>query len=271
MPNRDFERTPVLFVGDSTWSEFRHVHSWLAGHAELSTVADTRAALELLGRHGFLPRLIVLAQILPGQFSSDDVARLLRAAPLARVSELLSSWCEGETRSGEPIAGSLRLYWHQWAARMAPEFSRATAGERPLWEMPLTATDEERLLDLPPPRSIGGGTLLAILARSAESAEVLCEAAAKYGFGAVWIRRNRQPLVAGIQAAIWEAPADLNAAEEELRSWQPLLRGAPVAALTDFPRIEDRDRLLAAGAAFVVSRPFWLGDLFEQLAAKMRP
>lgn len=43
------------------------------------------------------------------------------------------------------------------------------------------------------------------------------------------------------------------------------LRPAPVIALLDFPRIEDYDRAMAAGAVAVVSKPLHLDDLFWQL------
>ncbi len=260
------EPFPVLFVGDPLWNEFRAVHDWLRQHAALQSVADAAAASELLAAGHFVPRLIVLAQIWPGQYSTAEVEQLLRAAPLARVNELLGGWCEGETRTGTPIAGSLRLYWHQWLARLAPEFARAENGGRPLWELPATANDEERLLGLPKPHDIGRGRLLAMIARNAESADVLCEAAAMFGFAAIWVRRPRQPLLTGIHAAVWEAPSLMVEAGDNLRLWRAVFRDAQFAALCDFPRVEDRDRLLAAGARIVVSRPFWLHDLFEQLA-----
>ncbi len=264
------EPVAVLFIGDHEWSDFADVHRWLERHAALRSVADVAAAADLLAPGQFAPRLIVLGQAWPGRFTATDAGRLMRMTPLARICELLGGWCEGETCSGEPITGSLRLYWHQWVARLAPEFARAAAGQRPFWELPNTATEEERLLELPPAAPIGGGALVAVITRHAELAEVLCEAAAKYGFGAVWMRRPRRPLVAGIRAAIWDAPANSAVAQEELRLWQPLLHRAQVAALTDFPRVEDRDHLLAAGATIVVSRPFWLHDLFAQLASVSR-
>jgi CheY-like chemotaxis protein len=39
----------------------------------------------------------------------------------------------------------------------------------------------------------------------------------------------------------------------------------PIVAIVDFPRVEDRDRAMAAGAAAVLSKPLLLDDLFWQL------
>jgi CheY-like chemotaxis protein len=40
---------------------------------------------------------------------------------------------------------------------------------------------------------------------------------------------------------------------------------APIVALLNFPRVEDRDRALAAGAAAVLSKPVLVEDLLWQL------
>ena len=39
----------------------------------------------------------------------------------------------------------------------------------------------------------------------------------------------------------------------------------PIVALLGFPRVEDRDRALAAGATAVLAKPLLLDDLFWQL------
>jgi hypothetical protein len=307
------DRTAVLFIGDGDWAEFREVRSWLEEHAELLAAAEVQGAIELLNG-GFDPALIVLAERWPGEFPGRQVDHLRRMAPLARISEILGSWCEGQTCSGEPLAGTLRYYWHQWTARMAPEFARAAAGECPVWGLPLTATDEDRLLALPSvagallplplgegrgegkrrrslpgsphpnPLPKGEGTayaprrrdrpdsahfsnqgLLAIHTRNAETASALCDAAARHGFGAAWVRSRPMPFISGVRAAIWEATRGTPDEARELAAWRSALGGVPLVALLDFPRVEDRDLARAAGVALVVSKPFWLDDLFGQI------
>src|SRR5947209_3830022 len=100
----------VLFVGDEQWPEFHDVHRWLAEKVELRTARDVESAVILLSDGAFDPVLIVLARAWPGQIQRRHLERLRRLAPLARVCELLGSWCEGETLSGRPLGGTFRIY-----------------------------------------------------------------------------------------------------------------------------------------------------------------
>jgi hypothetical protein len=288
----------VLFVGDSERTEFASTFQWLRDHSQMTSVPDFASALEQLAAQACDPELIVLAQAWPGQFSPKQIERLRRLAPLARISELLGSWCEGETRTGRPPGGTLRNYWHQWVPRMAPEFRRAARGERPVWSLPTTASDDERLLavsdafaagrlcvpataaNLPPPATMAAmpaapgetpmtagarGGLIAILLRNAAMARTLCDACPARGFAGVWLPEGRGPYLAGARAAVWDAPPDSENWAEQLANVGRDLKGTPIVALASFPRIDDVDRLRAAGVAAVVSKPFWWDDLFWQL------
>jgi hypothetical protein len=256
----------VLFIGDAVWPEFVEVHRWLDEHADLETAADVPRAAELVAGGSLDPLLIVVAQRWPGEFSEQNMDRLRRLAPLARFSEVLGGWSDGQTRTGEPMPATLRHYWHQWVARMAPEFARAARGECPAWGLPPTVTDEERLLAFEPMVAWRDRGLLAIHARGAEAASAVATAAASRGFATVWIRSRRLTEVAGIRAAIWVAARGASEEARELAEWRAIVGGVPVAAVVSFPRVEDRELLLAAGAALVVSKPFWLDDLFAPLA-----
>src|SRR6266436_1566380 len=99
---------PVLFIGDAAWPEFHDVHCWLEDHAILKTTTDVSTAVEFIEQGPFDPLLIVLAQRWPGEFSERQSDRLRRLAPLARISELLGSSCEGQTRTGDPLSATLR-------------------------------------------------------------------------------------------------------------------------------------------------------------------
>jgi hypothetical protein len=258
-------RTPVLFIGDAMWPEFHEVHCWLEDHAILTTTAEVSTAAELIEQAPFDPLLIVLAQRWPGEFSERQSDRLRRVAPLARISELLGSWCEGQTRTGDPHHATLRYYWHQWIARLAPEFARAKRGKSPVWSLPPTMTDEERLMALDHPQPKLDRGLLTIHTRGAEMAAALGAAAADRGFGAVWIRSRSMQQVSGVRAAIWDAKCGSAAEAGRLAELRAALGSRPIMALVNFPRVEDRELLLASGASHVVSKPFWLDDLFAPL------
>jgi hypothetical protein len=148
---------------------------------------------------------------------------------------------------------------------MAPEFALQAGGELPIWNLSPTATDEERLLEVserPRPRNRG---LLAIHSGDAETAAVLCDAAGSRGFAAVWRRGPSLSHIAGVRAAIWDAQSSSAAEAHEMNRWWTALAGVPTVALLDFPRAEDRECFLEAGAAAIVSKPFWLDDIFWQI------
>jgi hypothetical protein len=259
------DRIAVLFVGDGEWPEFREVHQWLAERTSLTDAADVPAALSLVANSQSDPTLIVLAQRWPGEFSGARIDHLRQAAPLARLLELLGAWCERPVRGGEQVPGTLSHYWHQWIARFAPEFSQFAAGAQPVWSLPATANEEERLLVVSdrPRRSNQG--LLAIHTRNADTGAALCDAAAGRGFAAVWVRGHQISHLAGIRAAVWDAANSAPAEARELTEWRAALGGVPIVALLDLPRVEDRMLFSAAGAAAVVSKPFWLDDVFWQI------
>ncbi len=267
----------VHFVGDCAWPEFREVHVWLAEHSRLTTAPDIAAAARQISAAPCDPELIVLAQAWPGQYTAREIELLRRQAPLARICELLGAWCEGAARTDRPAEGTIRLYWHQWLARMRPEFERTARGERTMWSLPITAGDDERLLAIPDDRPYAPRGLLAIDTPHAETARALCDACPTRGFAGIWLRAQRGPYLTGIRAAIWEvalagrpefvAPGDVAIPDwsADLSELRRQIGDVPIIALIDFPRAEDHAQLRAAGIASIASRPFWLDDLFRPL------
>ncbi|HEX3997366.1 MAG TPA: hypothetical protein VHX65_02335 [Pirellulales bacterium] len=260
----------VLLVGDAMRSEFAHVFEWLREHSELAVVSDMAAAAERLAAADWDPELIVVAQSWPGEFSPKQIDRLRRMRPLARLSELLGSWCEGETRTGRPAGGTLRNYWHQWLPRMGPQFERAARGQRPVWSLPTTATDDERLLATVergelPQRTPASRGLIAVLLSSGVMARAVCDACPTRGYACIWLPHGREKYLAGVRAVIWDAPPVVESWAGSMAQLRQAWKDTPIVALAGFPRIEDVERLRAAGAAAVVSKPFLLDDLFWQI------
>ena len=150
------------------------------------------------------------------------------------------------------------------------------------WALPLTATEEERLLvdaadsspqksPHPNPLPKGEGTgqsrrgLVAIHSHSREMADWLSAACRSRGLVAIWQRDPVFARVEGAAAAIFDG-TDLCEDEcDALRRFVITLRPAPVIALSSFPRIEDHDRALSAGASVVLSKPLLVEDLLAPL------
>jgi len=273
----------VLLIGNTARPELAEARNVLEGLARVIPAADADAAAALLADEEIAVDVIVVAQAYPGQLSGEALDRLGRLAPLARVVVLLGSWCEGEVRSGRPIPGAIRVYWHQWPARCAQELGRLRRGLCTSWCLPPTAVEEERFLalaDQPWPRREG---LIAVHSPSFDMRDWLCRACRRAGYWTVEadrpifaVRKSGQPTgpvaqppsavpIPRITAAIFDATRCRGQELDDLKRWAAAVEPAPVIVLMSFPRVEDRDRLLAAGAAALLSKPLLLEDLFWQL------
>jgi len=255
----------ILLLGETDRPEFCDFRSTLESLGRVSRISEVERAIAVLETGEIIADVIVIAQAFPRQFSHGDVDRLRRLAPLSRILGLLGSWCEGETRSGQPLPAAIRIYWHQWHARAGREFRRLIQGQCPSWGLPVTATEEERLLESAaqaPPRGHG---LVAIHARGFAMGDWLSEACRTCGYSTVWLRPPHYTQVEGAVAAIFDGSGLDGEELDQLRSLTNALGRRPVIALLDFPRIEDQRRAIAAGAAAVFSKPLNLDDLFWQL------
>ncbi|NUQ63211.1 MAG: hypothetical protein HUU20_12095 [Pirellulales bacterium] len=260
----------VLLIGDAGRAEFREAVAELRQSADLLAVDDTKGALDVLDSGEIVPDLMVVAQAFPGQFTAEDIDRLRPKAPLARVIGLMGSWCEGEVRTGKPWPAAIRVYWHQWPGRCRRELRRLAAGEGSTWALPVTASDEEQFLaaaDAPVARHRG---LVLIYSRQFEMQDWLASACRRIGYATVWMQPGRSPRAQGAVAAVFDFSGSVQSEVRDLESLAENLRPAPVVALLNFPRLDERDRVLAAGAAAALSKPLLLGDLFEQLDAVLR-
>ena len=288
----------VLLLGNADRPELAEARDLLQGLARVIPVADLDAAAAALADEELAVDAVVVAQAYPGQFSWETMDRLSRLAPLARVVSLLGSWCEGEVRSGRPWPGAVRVYWHQWPARCQQELSRLGQGLCGLWSLPATAADEERFLalaDQPWPRREG---LIAIRSESIEMQDWLARACRRAGYSADVIPAAEGAISRddGDNGAIVPEEAGGEEGEKgekcekgvkwgmsvpravlfdaidcrgeellELKRVIGVMHPAPVVVLMSFPRVEDRERLLAAGVSAVLSKPLVLEDLFWQI------
>src|SRR5687768_7503620 len=105
---------PTL-VAAGPWhnAEFESVRAWIDANQQWPTVNTLSDAIEFAANADKPPELILLAQSHPGSDDQAHVERLHRVAPLTRLIVVAGSWCEGELRTGRPLAGVIRLYWYE--------------------------------------------------------------------------------------------------------------------------------------------------------------
>ena len=161
---------------------------------------------------------------------------------------LLGSWCEGEVRTGRPWPAAIRTYWHQWLPRCDQEVGRMRRGQCAVWGLPVTATEEERLLLAAEQPATARQGLIAIHARSAEMEDWLSCVLRSRGYATVWLRPPRPARVDGAAAAVFDGSDCRGEELARLRRMVAALGSsnsggaAAVVALLSFPRIEDHDR-----------------------------
>ncbi len=274
----------VLLIGDTSWLEFRPCIRLLA---DMRGVRVRRrpalvAAADAPNEHD----LVMILQRYPGEHRVDDLERLRSAQPLARFVAILGSWCEGEGRSGEPLPGTLRYYWHQWMSSARDQLRLLRTGKNRAWSLPPTATDEDLVLaeadtvtatkglQAENPAAERSAPLLLVMSRDYSAFESLRSAAGLWGMRAEWRR-----LAAGLQslpdattALVIDVERDGELSPRRLGRLQTEAGGkapVPIVLLLGFPRLHDVRRYLRAGATAVLSKPYALRDLERILLPRL--
>jgi CheY-like chemotaxis protein len=267
----------ILLIGDLDRPEFQGVGEFLASFGQVRYFLEAETAAGILATGEIVADLTVIVQSFPGEFSQQTIDRLRAASPVSRMIALLGSWCEGEMRSGQPWPTVIRVYWHQGLGRIGREIGRLARGDCPNWGLPITATDEDRMLAAIPPRRTGfqpvgidrksvlQGGLIGIAAARYQSFEWLSAACRLHGYATIWFRGPHFPLVEGLKAILADGTDFQRTEIETLREIAVRYPQTKWIALMDFPRIEDRRRLLDSGAATVLSKPFSVEDLAAEL------
>ncbi len=117
----------TLVTGDWQHADFVDV---LAGLPPQTKFCD----LDALRKHTAIPDLIVLAQSRRHQFNGPFAEQLRQRWPAVPAVNLLSSWNEGESRSGKPLGGWVRVLWHRWPGDFARFQAARRAGRPTLWD-----------------------------------------------------------------------------------------------------------------------------------------
>ncbi|MBX3412319.1 MAG: hypothetical protein KF708_06335 [Pirellulales bacterium] len=262
----------VLLLGPAEHAEFDAAVALLAATSTLQRAADVPAALAAYETDDAPVDLIVVAQPHSGALRGGDLEPLLARAPLARVLVLAGSWCEGEMRSGLPIAGATRILWHQWTARWQQELARWQQNTCPAWSLPMTATEDDRLLqaaDEPLAKLEGRATIVATDATAGWLADV-CRGlglatetlAPRAGFAAM--RPACDLVIFEVEALRCDAP-------ESAWNWARAWQGVPLIGVGSFPRLEDRAAWTDAGVQVLLAQPLLIDDLRWHIVARLRP
>ena len=234
---------------------------WLVGDLQHRDFCESVALLRRTADVGpGSPEVIIAAESRPGTIRHREIERLRRGAPLAAVISLCGSWCEGELRTGRPLAGTTRLYWYEFPSWWRRQLELHASGRCPEW----AGADDcgWRVAD--------GGSWgrVVVAAGSCDTFDALADVLRQAKLTAKWIRPSREfsvnePICAGIWGGGQLSDAEANRLERFCARVR--LSGAPVIALLDFPRCDRCDMARAAGAAAVLGKPWRNADLVATL------
>jgi hypothetical protein len=264
--------------------DFAEAVQWLERQAKCRFFLEPAAALhDLHPANGSPPSAMILLQTRSGQFRDAVVEQLYSAAPLTPLVGLCGPWCEGESRSGRPLAGVTRIPLRAWRERLPRELAGFLASVKrklpgsvgipadprlPL-ALPRTASDTERIeasfADVANHGRFGGTAVVCTATRS--SFEAIGDMLEQWGMTTQWYR------------ALGASPprqGDVLICD----GWDHLPSNrvsfpAPTLLLLHFPRPDDEARVRNGGIAAVVAQPLLLADftaaLGKALANGRRP
>jgi CheY-like chemotaxis protein len=284
----------ILLIGDLNRPEFEGAGEFFSSFGLLHFFSGTNEACKALADGEIFADMVIIASAYPGQFSQEEIDRLREMTPVSRFFALAGTWCEGEMRSGQPWPAVIRQYWHQGLDRFRREIERLINGDCPSWGLPITATEEERLLTAIPPSRTGfqqSGTgfqpvetdgetvptqktgwkpvpqrgLIGISAVRYDSFDWLSSACRMQDHATIWLRGPHYPLIDGLQTILADGTDFRGVEFETFLAISARYPRTKRIALMDFPRVEDRRRLLEAGAAAVLSKPVIVEDLLAEL------
>lgn len=227
-------------VGRRLPSELQTFAQELRRHAlvySFDTTESLLAGWRLARRNGpqltFAPQAVVWLQSRGGEFQPDEVAAVQTLDPLARPIVVAGCWSEGEPRSGKPLAGVKRLYWHQGPQALLTLFA---AGNTPPTRAQWIAIHAAHYVDY---LGLAG----------------VCESLGQRTF---W-QADHAPIISS------EPDLRIFCHWSSWQAWRKNNRSAhhaaPAILLQDFPRPADQQRAAAEGIAAIVAQPFAAADL----------
>ncbi len=167
----------LIVAGHWRHDDFADVVATLPGHTRFCDSIDGR----IMRARTDSADVLVLAQARRQEFSREAIHYLRASFPNSIPVHLLSSHCEGEMRSGQPLTDWNRVYWYHWPSEFARILAESSRGEVTIWQSP--PVDEmpqriaARLKELP-----GGRCLtIGVVARCVTSWNMFSDACLAFG------------------------------------------------------------------------------------------
>jgi len=233
---------------------------WLVGDVEHVDFTEAVALVRATANVGSgLPEVVLVAQSRPGVVGRQEWMRLRRNAPLAGFVSLVGSWCEGETRTGQPAAGIERKLWYEFPLWWRRQLDVRSSGRCPEWVNSADGRSVARTGSL-------AGQRVAIAADAWDTAAAISDVVVDAGGKAIWTARG-DVSVEDCTVGIWDGAqlSEREAAQLTMFCGELKRQHAAVIALLDFPRRDRHEAARATGAETVLGKPYANADLVEAI------
>lgn len=266
-PSRTVE---AWLVGGWSSGEFQALRSELSELNVLSHAVSLEAANRQIAEQECAPELLLVALPRPGAIGQDEVDASARLSPLTRIVTVAGTWCEGELRTGRPLTGVVRLYWHELPAWWRSAQDALTAGKSPPWSAALDNPLAGREVAQPRELEIRTGQII-IDAVDFTVFSTLDTALSPYGWSCHWQPRHRPEKWSSVtvknSVAIWDG-SQLDTDElENLTAFVTRMSGQEISvvAFLDFPRVEHLRLVQDLGVAAIIAKPYQVAGLVQIL------
>lgn len=252
-------QTIVVLTGD--WQhvdfyEFTRHWDGLVNHVAFDELED------FLAGSSFAVSTIIIAAARPGRFSSAAIERIHSAVPLARITVLLGSWSEGETRTGHPWPGIPRVYWHQ-----LPSIHRDPHSGLDhlidLARVPRTYSAADISMSEDKQWNIGSGELIGIRSPEFMAYDAIADLVADLGYTHLCLNAALTDESPRMSAIVIDLGMDRTADMNLVESIRNKLPQVPIIALMNYPRRSDWLNLSEAGATCILSKPYRIVDFAD--------
>ena len=206
---------------------------------------------------------VVVALSRRNRFPKIELEKLVHQFVNTPVIALCGSWCEGEERSGQPVAGMIRVYWHQWAGRFEAFMNQVKSNAPHSWQLPKISNEADRiLLDRNAAIEIQfHETNIGISANSQDGFSMLQTALEDPQRQTVWLENCLNANELTFSAICIDANSLDELTEKRIRLIKESHPCTPLILVSNFPRRSEFERASQLGVLEVVSKPFNLTDL----------
>ena len=249
----------ILFTGDFWHTDFQSIISSIDVPITLVPLEKSASVVDQKFD------LIVIAQSRRDQFSSAEVEKIQTTFSNTPIVSLLGSWCEGETRSGTPYPGLIRVYWHQWQGRYQKFVSQLADANLTDWHAPATSSIADRISQGPFTNSVRSSSFtrpesIGISAWTDTAHEMLADAVGLCGWKSHWVERGI-PDADQHSAIVIDAGSWTTAVENRINWLKSDFGTTPMVLLLNYPREDELESIRQSGISSVISKPFELEDL----------